>query len=1095
MRRTKKRFLQFCILLLILLTQLPMITTAQNRSRIMGSVKDAQTGEELIGASVIIKGTNLGAASDTDGKFIIINVPVGTFELSVSMVGYTTKILQNVLVSADRVTTLNITLNPSTIQGQEMVISARADELHKEVSNTQMVVTSSQLQDASGIRQINAFLAKMPGVSESNGFLTIRGGSADQTGTMVNGLAYNNAAVGNAETTIPLSAIDQISLLSGGYNAEYGNFRSGLINITTKSGSRDKYTGTFSFSRNNDHIKRFGGKFFSKENGAVVPFIDEQVAFLGSAGTWPNYKDQNSEDYYNYYQHPVFTGWIAQAKAYNYGKQPAQQASPMDLFYLENWFLMTIPDYAGLANLHDSIKTKIGYYELTPEQKQSFADHQMRESGVDWNFDGGFGGPIPLIGEFLGDATFYISNTSSEQYYNIPVVTRSQKSYTTLATVKANPSDNLTVTLNTLWKRQLGVSPVRPAYGDAPDASNAGGFMPVDNTRIISNNYTNWFDPPFFPLLSQTTLMNGITINHVLSKSTFWELTLGYVTIANSSPNGDNRDTTVVTQIGKFLLTEAPYGKIQFGSRAVRGVNYPEYVGAVFGMPFQYGSKEGDLYDESKVRQFRAKLDIASQIGDHHYVKGGIEYNYIELIHDYWEKWNNNFYNAYEFNYRRYPSQTGLYLQDQISYNEVVANVGLRMDYYYSGGGLWPADPFNTEMFKPQKDAETAAVLFQYLESNRSYIWDKWVQYNETHPGFLQPIKNHLTISPRIGISFPVTTESKFYFNYGHFRSNPPYYTMFQFRYRYDKNGLYDMTNPNMEPPRTISYELGIAYNFYENMILTISGYAKDVTGEAGRVTYQTADGVLNYTNQANNQYQDIQGLEINLSKNDLGWISGWINFDYMLKKNGLTGRRLITDKDINNDQIGLYAGQESKTLPQPSLNANITFRTPNDFGPEVFGMYPLSGWDLTIFATYTSGGYFTWNPLGSLHVSNNAQWPHYYMADLKISKSFEIMGHSASIYLDISNVFNIKVNALSSGYAFANANDRTNYLKSLHLEMYNSPEYDNLRTQNPGSYIGGSDKIGDLRDADKPYIDDPNYSFWIYRQPRDIWFGIRLDI
>jgi outer membrane cobalamin receptor len=128
------------------------------------------------------------------------------------MVGYASQTITGVVVSADRVTSLDISMESTIIQGKEVIVTAQRDDLHKEVSNTQMVVSSSQLQDASGIRQINAFLTKMPGVSEDNGFLTIRGGSADQTGTMVNGLSYNNAAVGNAETSIPISAIDQVSL-------------------------------------------------------------------------------------------------------------------------------------------------------------------------------------------------------------------------------------------------------------------------------------------------------------------------------------------------------------------------------------------------------------------------------------------------------------------------------------------------------------------------------------------------------------------------------------------------------------------------------------------------------------------------------------------------------------------------------------------------------------------------------------------------------------------------------------------------------------------------------------------------------------------
>lgn len=1089
MHQKANSFRVLSIILILLLAAVAGNSYAQSRSRITGIIKDAQTGEPLIGANVIVQGTYLGGASDIDGRYFVINVPVGTYEVKVSMVGYTPQIVKDVIVSADRVTNLDFSLQSTVIQGQEIVITAQRDELHKEVSNTQMVVTSTQLQDASGIRQINAFLSKMPGVSESNGFLTIRGGSADQTGTMVNGLSYNNAAVGNAETSIPMSAIDQVSLLSGGYNAEYGNFRSGLINITTKSGSKDKYEGTFSFSRNNDHLKRFGEYLFSSKNPAISPFVDPSIAFIGTAKAFEN-------DAYQKQQHPTFIGWIAAANTYNRGKKPEDQASPMDLFYVTNWMHMLIPDYAGLANLPDDIKQQIGYYDLTEEQKKLFADRHMVEGGVDWNFDGGFGGPVPFIGKWLGDATFYLSNTSSEQMYTTPVVTDRQKSYTTMATVKAHPSTALSVTYNGLWKRQLGVSPVRPAWGDAPDAANAGGFMPTDNTKYIYNHGENtyWFDPPFFPLLDQTTLMNGLTFNYVFSPKTFAELSVSYLYIGNHSPYGDNRDTTILTQIGKFLLNEVPYGKQQFGTRAVRGINYSEYVSMPF-MTFRYGSKEGDLYDNSKVKQFRVKFDLASQLDDHNYIKGGIEYNNIFLQHDYWEKWNTNYYNTYEFNYQRTPSQTGLYLQDQITFDELVANVGVRMDYYYGGGGKWPSgDPFNEAMFKPQKDDKTKDTLFTYLESGRSYIWDFWEKYDQEHPGFMQPIKNFFTVSPRIGVSFPVTTESKFYFNYGHFRSNPPYYTMYQYRYRYDKNGLYDMTNPNLEPPRTISYELGIAYNFYESMIISVSGYSKDVTGEAGNVRYQTASGVLNYTNDANNRYEDIQGLEVNLSKNDNSWLSGWINFNYSLKKNGLTGKSLITDQNINNDQAGLYAGNETKSLPRPELNANITFRSPEKFGPELFGASPFGGWDLTVFASYSAGSYFTWNPLGEIHVSNNAQWPDYYMVDLKLSKTFDIAGLKANIYLDISNIFNIKVSQLSSEYAFSDDADYNNYMASLHLPLYDSPKYDKLRQANPGYYVGGNDKIGDMRSADKSYINDPNWSFWTYKQPRDIWFGMRID-
>jgi outer membrane cobalamin receptor len=1061
---------------------------AQVRSRISGVVKDASTGETLPGVNVVIEGTSLGAITTVKGEYVIINVPVGTVTVRASMMGYSAQKLTDVMVSADRVARADFALQQTVLEGSEVVVRAQRDELHLEVSNTQMVVNDAQLQDATGIREVNAFLTKLPGVSTDNGYLTIRGGSADQTGMLVNGLSYVNAAAGNAETSIPLSAIEQISLMSGGYNAEYGNFRSGLINVSTKSGSKSEYHGTLSLSRDNSHMRRFGGAFFDAASQPLRVYLDPAVCFTGTAEAW---KDNT----YLRQQYPTFTGWNTAAANFNKGKPVENQATPLDFYMLAAWMFMAIPDYEGLEAAGYDLS------EITAGQRALFEEHHRQEDGSDWNIDGGFGGPVPLIGKYLGNATFYISNNSQSRHYVMPVVRETQQLYTTLATVRSQPLNNLTLTFNGLHKRQMGVSPIRPAFGDFPDASRSGGFMPLNNISNFKNSgdsYSYWFDPPFFPQIDQTTLMGGLTLNHVLSKSLFYEFSVSAMGIKNHSDKGDNRDQTILTQFGPFPVTEMPYGKFMYGTNklvvdSTYTYTYPSYDGLP-GVPYRFRRKEGDLYDNTRVGQYRAKFDIAWQADTRHYLKAGVEYNNIDIKHNLWQKWNENYYNAYEFNYHRTPSQTGVYLQDQITLESMIANLGLRYDYYYGGGGLWPTgDPFAIEAFTPQAFGEDS-VLFDYLESGRSYIWDTWVAYDREHPGFLQKIRNHHSFSPRLGISFPVSDKSKFYFNYGHFRSNPPYYTMYLYRYRYTKNGLYDMSNPNLEPPRTISYELGVAYNFYDSFVAKISGYSKDVTGQHGEITYTNAAGSLDYDTWSNNEYQDIQGFEINLSKNDGGWLNGWINFNYMLKKSGLTGRELITDVTIGNDQEGLYKGQESSSLPVPKVNANLTLHSPDDFGPRLLGFRPLGDWSITLFGEWEAGDYFTFNPLSELHVSDNLRWPDYYMMDLKITRTFAIAGLQTTAFVDISNLFNFKVNYMSRGYPFDSVvNDQYYYLASLHLPMYDSAKYDALRTTYPGYFIPGNDRIGELRSEEKSYINDPNFSMWLYGQPRDIWFGLRF--
>ena len=326
---------------------------------------------------------------------------------------------------------------------------------------------------------------------------------------------------------------------------------------------------------------------------------------------------------------------------------------------------------------------------------------------------------------------------------------------------------------------------------------------------------------------------------------------------------------------------------------------------------------------------------------------------------------------------------------------------------------------------------------------------------------------------------------------------------MYEFQYRYTKNGLYLMSNPNLEPPRTIQYELGVEYNLLESMMLRVTGYYKDITGQQGQVTYVSSDGSINYKGYLNNQYQSIQGVEVNFSKNDNSWINGWLNFNYSMRKTGNTGIQTVSQIPVT-DQSNLYQGNESPTLPSPELNADLILRSPHNWGPDIGGLDILGNWVATFFGEWKDGDYFTWNPLNDPHLSNNLKWPGFYRVDLKLEKSFSIAGLSTSLYLDITNVFNIKINLLGNGYsystttppyAFSSATDESNYLASLHLPMYNSPAYDVLRFSNPGLYVPGSDKVGDLRSASKPYINDPDYAdLFLYGQPRDIWFGIRVD-
>jgi hypothetical protein len=281
-----------------------------------------------------------------------------------------------------------------------------------------------------------------------------------------------------------------------------------------------------------------------------------------------------------------------------------------------------------------------------------------------------------------------------------------------------------------------------------------------------------------------------------------------------------------------------------------------------------------------------------------------------------------------------------------------------------------------------------------------------------------------------------------------------------------------------------------------DQFLIHIAGFYKDITGQHGDINYKNTEGSLDYQFRSNNNYEDIQGVELTVTKQTGRWISGWLNYRYMLVKNGFSGRQVITEDAVNNAQEGLYQGQESRPKPIPQFAANIMLHTPDELGPQVLGDYLLSNWIMSVLPVWRKGDYFTWNPLSSKYpyIENNLNYPDYWMVDLRLSKMFKTKFARFTFYMDVNNIFDIKVSYMAKGYPFADGADRDKYLRSLHLEMYDSPDYDELRELNPGEYIAGNDKVGDLRSDDKPYINDPNRTFLLYGQPRQIWFGIKMD-
>ncbi len=255
--------------------------------KIQGKLTDKDTGEPLPFVNVIIVGTTMGAASNLDGEYYIINVSVGTYILSASMMGYKTMIVENVKVSADMTTRMDFRLEPTIIEGEEVVVTAERPIVQRDVTSSMKRFETEDIQRMP-VSDFQDIVAAQAGAVETesdlSGGLHIRGGRTGEVAYYVDGISVNDPATRQAGINISNRAIQEMLILSGGFNAEYGEAMSGLVNIVTREGGKkfgvDIEYGTDALFDDYD----YGYNDLNLSMGGPVPLLQNVTYFISGEG-------------------------------------------------------------------------------------------------------------------------------------------------------------------------------------------------------------------------------------------------------------------------------------------------------------------------------------------------------------------------------------------------------------------------------------------------------------------------------------------------------------------------------------------------------------------------------------------------------------------------------------------------------------------------------------------------------------------------------------------------------------------------------------------------------------------------------------------
>ncbi|MEX1139588.1 MAG: TonB-dependent receptor [Bacteroidota bacterium] len=213
---------------------------AGTTGKVRGRVTDNVDGEPLIGVNVLLEGTNLGAATDLDGYYVILNVPPGKYNLIASSMGYGRKMVKDISVSVDLTTTVDVTLESAVVDlGDVVIITAESKIIRKDLTSSESRVTSDQISNLP-VQEIGEILSLQAGVTVGKGGeIHIRGGRSSEVAYWVDGISISDGFDGSQSVQVDNNAIQELQVISGTFNAEYGQAMSGIVNIVTKDGGQD----------------------------------------------------------------------------------------------------------------------------------------------------------------------------------------------------------------------------------------------------------------------------------------------------------------------------------------------------------------------------------------------------------------------------------------------------------------------------------------------------------------------------------------------------------------------------------------------------------------------------------------------------------------------------------------------------------------------------------------------------------------------------------------------------------------------------------------------------------------------------------------
>lgn len=338
------------------------------------------------------------------------------------------------------------------------------------------------------------------------------------------------------------------------------------------------------------------------------------------------------------------------------------------------------------------------------------------------------------------------------------------------------------------------------------------------------------------------------------------------------------------------------------------------------------------------------------------------------------------------------PNVGNVYLQDRFEYEGLAVNGGLVYDYWFPG-----------------YQVETAL-----RKSTQSHMTDELRRkfYDETKELAGHRYKDHL--SPRIGISFPISERGHLFFSYGHYSQRPPYYYVYTKINSQSGEDYPRIGNPTLNPEISVQYEIGTGYQFTDATAAKATLFWKDMYDYPTSTTVTIAETRSNFFMYWNMDYARSRGVELSLLRKRRNFWSGSLSYTYSVAKGKSSDpNKTKVIQEAGGDARETQLGEEYLWWNRPhklTAQARLSIRE-REKGPRLWGWRLPSDFSATTYYSIRSGRAYTPLDLSNTEVGDRSSrnGPHDTTCDLTFEKGFHLGGKRIELALKIFNVFDYR--------------------------------------------------------------------------------------